>query len=34
MYGLAVFDGSKVAPESLANSIVTALKAALSESLV
>ena len=28
MYGLAVFDGSRVAPESLANSIVTALKAA------
>jgi len=28
MYGLAVFDGSKVAPESLANSIITALKAA------
>jgi hypothetical protein len=28
MYGLAVFDGSSVAPESLANSIVTALKAA------
>jgi nucleoside 2-deoxyribosyltransferase len=28
MYGLAVFDGSKVAPESLANSIVAVLKAA------
>ncbi len=28
MYGLAVFDGSRGTPESLANSIVTALKAA------
>lgn len=28
MYGIAVFDGSKVAPESLANSIVTTLNAA------
>lgn len=30
MFGLAAFDGSGVAPESLANSVVTALKAARS----